>query len=93
MVTVVHSSRGTTLTTETISHATSSWRGSLAERVDAIVAVGSDRVVVESHGPQRNIGEQCGGADPSFTQAYFLRVFRRARLERTGHLEASIMNC
>jgi hypothetical protein len=90
---LMHSSRGTTLTTETTTRSTSSWRGSLTERIDAIVAVGSNRVVVESNGPQRDIGEQCGGASPSSSQTYFFRVFHRAHLERSGRLEASVLNC
>jgi hypothetical protein len=90
---VMHSIHGTTLTVETTTRNTSTWRGSLAERVDAIVAVGSNRVVVESNGPQRNTGEQCGGANPSSSQAYFLRVFHRVHLERSGRLDASVLNC
>jgi DNA-binding beta-propeller fold protein YncE len=90
---LMHSSDGTTLTTETTTRNTSSWRGSLTGRVDAIVAGESNRVVVESNGPQRNIGEQCGGANPSSSQSYFFRVFHRAHLERSGQLDASVLNC
>jgi hypothetical protein len=90
---LMRSSHATTLVRETTTRSTSSWRGPLTERVDAIVAAGSDRVVVESNGPQRDIGEQCGGAAPSFSQSYFLRVFHRTHLERTGRLDASIQNC
>ena len=90
---LMHSSQGTTLATETTTRKTSSWRGSLTGRFDAIVSAGSNRVVIESNGPERNIGEQCGGADPSSSQAYFFRIFHRAHLERTGRLDASVMNC
>jgi DNA-binding beta-propeller fold protein YncE len=90
---LMKSSNGTTVTTETSTRSTNSWRGSLAPTIDAIVAVGSNRVVVESNGPQRDIGEQCGGASPSSTQSYFFRVFHRAHLERTGRLDASVYNC
>jgi|GEM_PF-5088799 len=90
---LMQSSHGTTLTTETTNGNTSSWRGSLTERIDAIVAVGSNRVVVESNGPQRNTSEQCGGAGPSSSHSYFFRVFHRAHLERSGRLDASVLNC
>jgi hypothetical protein len=82
-----------TLTTQTTTHKTSSWRRSLTGEVDAVVAVGSNRVVVESNLPERDVGEQCGGAGPSYSQAYFFRVFHRAHLERTGRLDASVLNC
>ena len=65
----------------------------LSGRLDAILATGSNRVVVESNGPQHDIGEQCGGANPSSTQPYFFHVFHAAQLERSGELEASVMNC
>ncbi|HEV3070344.1 MAG TPA: hypothetical protein VGY76_02840 [Solirubrobacteraceae bacterium] len=90
---LMHANHGTTLTTETNTRKTSSWHGSLTGGFDAIVSAGSNRVVVESNGPERNIGEQCGGADPSSSQAYFFRVFHQTHLERTGRLDASIMNC
>jgi hypothetical protein len=90
---LMHSSHGTTLTTETTMRHTSSWRGSLTGRFDAIVSAGSNRVVIESNGPQRNIGEQCGGADPSSSQSYFFRVFHQAQLKRTGRLDASVLHC
>jgi hypothetical protein len=89
----MRSSHATTLAREAATRSTSSWRGPLTERVDAVVAAGSDRVVVESNGPQRDIGEQCGGAAPSFSQSYFIRVFHGVHLERTGRLDASIQNC
>jgi len=90
---LMQSRHSTVLTTQTTTGTTSSWHGSLTERLDAIVAAGSNQVIVESNGPQRNLGEQCGGASPSFSQSYFFRVFRRAHLERSGRLDASIMNC
>jgi hypothetical protein len=90
---LLRSRHATTLVRETASGATSRWSGPLTEHVDAMVAAGSDRVAVESNGPQRNVGEQCGGASPSYSQAYFVRVFHRVHLERTGRLEASILNC
>lgn len=81
------------LTTEARGGRTSSWRGSLSGQLDAIVAAGSNRVVIETHGPEQEIGEQCGGAGPSSSQPYFLRVFHGAGLERTGKLDASVLNC
>lgn len=90
---LMRSSHGTALATEATTRKTSIWSRSLTERVDAVVAVGSSRVVVESSKPRRDIGEQCGGAEPSSSQSYFVRVFRGAHLERTGRLEASVMNC
>jgi hypothetical protein len=90
---LLRSRHGTTLATEMTNRDTSGWRGWLTERVDALVAVGSNRVVVESNQRARSTGEQCGGAGPSSSQAYFLRVFRRSQLQRTGRLEASVLNC
>jgi hypothetical protein len=90
---LMRSGRRMTLATETAARRTSSWRGSLSGRLDAILAAGSNRVVVESNGPQHDIGEQCGGANPSSTQPYFFHVFHASRLERSGELEASVMNC
>jgi hypothetical protein len=90
---VMQSGHSTTLATETTTRNTSSWHGSLTERIDAIVAVGSNRVVVESSGPQRETAEQCGGAGPSSSQSYFVRVFRGAHIERSGRLDGSVLNC
>ncbi len=90
---LMQSGHGTALTTETSSRKASAWGGSLGGRIDAIVAAGSNRVVVESNGPARSIGEQCGGASPSSVQSYFFRVFHGAHLERSGRLDASVMNC
>jgi hypothetical protein len=90
---LMRASRTTTLTRETIDGNTSSWRAPLHEHVDAVSAAGSDRVVMESNGPERNIGEQCGGADPSFSQPYVFRIFHYARIVRSGRLEASTFNC
>ncbi|HMD51735.1 MAG TPA: hypothetical protein VKG62_03400 [Solirubrobacteraceae bacterium] len=87
------SNGGTILTTESATRSTNRWPGSLRERIDAIVALGSNRVVVESNGPRRDIGEQCGGAADSLRQWYLVRVFHGASLERSGELEASVMNC
>jgi hypothetical protein len=78
---------------ETIDGNTSSWRAPLRERVDAVAAAGSDSVVMETNGPERDIGEQCGGANPSSSQSYVFRVFRHARVVRSGRLEASTFNC
>jgi hypothetical protein len=90
---LLHSRRGTTLLTEASNRHTSSWSGSLREHIDAIVAAGGDHVVVESNASQRNVGERCGGAGPSYAQAYLLRVFSGTRVVRTGRLEDSIENC
>jgi hypothetical protein len=84
---------GTTLTTEMAGGHTSSWRGALREHVDAIVAAGSNHVAIESNRPQRNLGEQCGGANPSFSQQYNVRIFRGIRLQRSGRLQASTYSC
>jgi hypothetical protein len=85
--------RRTTLTTETSGGKTSTWSAPLRERVDALAAAGSNKVVMESNGPVRNLGEQCGGAEPSSSQSYVFRIFQRARLVRSGRLEASTANC
>jgi hypothetical protein len=90
---LMHSNHATTLTTETPTHKTSHWHGSLKSHIDAIVPAGSNRVVLESNGPQRDLGEQCGGANSSSTQSYFIRIFHQARLERSGQLDASVLNC
>ena len=90
---LTQSRRSTTLTAESRGGSTRIWHGSLTEAVDAIVATGSGRVVVESHAPERTLPEQCGGAGPSYSRSYFLRVFRGARLERSGRLGASVTNC
>jgi hypothetical protein len=90
---VMRSAHGMKLTTEARGGRTSSWRGSLGGQLDAIVAAGANRVVIETHGRQHEIGEQCGGAGPSSSQPYYLRVFHGARLERTGKLDASVLNC
>jgi hypothetical protein len=85
--------RITRLTTETIDGKVSSWSAPLHERVDALASTGSNRVVMESNGPERNIGEACGGAEPSSSRSYVFRIFQRARLVRSGRLEASTVNC
>jgi hypothetical protein len=90
---LLHNRGGTTLATEMSGGHRSSWRGSLHERIDAIVAAGSNRVAIESNRPQRNLGEQCGGANPSFSQQYNVRIFRGVRLERSGRLRASTYSC
>jgi hypothetical protein len=90
---LLHSSLGATLTTEMPGGRTSSWRGSLHERIDAIVAAGSNRVAIESHARLRNLGEQCGGANPSFSQQYNVRIFRGVQLERSGRLHAGTYSC
>jgi hypothetical protein len=90
---LLHQRHGTTLATESTTGETSSWRGSLRERVDALVPAGSNRVVLESNGPTRSLGEQCGGAAPSTAQAYAFRVFQGPRLQRIGYLAASDFNC
>jgi hypothetical protein len=90
---LMQSTHSTALATETKTRSTSSWRGSLTEHLDAIVAAGSNRVLVESNGPERNLGEQCGGANASSSQSYFFRIFHRAHLERSGRLDASVLNC
>jgi len=90
---LMRSRHGSRLLTATRSGRTGAWRGLLSERVDALVAAGSGRVVLESNGAPRNEGEQCGGANPSFTQTYRVRVFDGARLVRSGHLQAGVYNC
>ena len=90
---LTQSRHGTTLTSEARGGSSSTWHASLTEAIDAVVAAGSGRVVVESHAPERTLPEQCGGAGPSFSQSYFIRVFHGARLERSGRLGASVMNC
>ncbi len=69
------------------------WPGKLSGRVVALQAAGSNRVLVGTQGQRRDIGEQCGGADDSFSTAYTLRLFGGARLERTGSLSAIEYHC
>jgi hypothetical protein len=83
----------TSLTTETSGGKRSTWSAPLHERLDALVAGGSNRVVMESNGPERDTGEACGGAEPSSARSYFFRIFRGARLVRSGRLEASTVHC
>ncbi len=90
---LAQSRRSTTLTAEARGGAVHAWHAPLAEAIDTVVAAGAGHVVVESHAPERAIPEQCGGAGPSYTKAYFIRVFHGARLERTGRLGASVTNC
>jgi hypothetical protein len=90
---LLRSTHTTTLVSEAAGGATSRWSAPLTEHVDAMVPVGPDRVAIESDGPQRSVGEQCGGASPSYSQSYFIRIFHGVRPERTGRLTASILNC
>jgi hypothetical protein len=91
---VVMSARSTTtLTTETSGGKRSTWSAALHERLDALVAAGSNRVVMESNGPERDTGEACGGAEPSSARSYFIRIFQGARLVRSGRLQASTVHC
>jgi hypothetical protein len=90
---LLRSPHATTLVRETAAGATSTWSAPLTEHVDAMVAAGSDRVAIESNGPQRSVGEQCGGAGPSYSQSYFVRIFHGLHPVRTGRLEGSTLNC
>jgi hypothetical protein len=90
---VTQSPHGTTLTTEARGGSTHIWHSSLTEAVEAVLAAGSGRVVVQSHAPERTLPEQCGGAGPSYSQSYFIRVFHGTRIERSGQLAASVTNC
>jgi hypothetical protein len=83
----------TTLTTETSGGKRNTWSALLHERLDALVAAGSNRVVMESNGPERDTGEACGGAEPSSARSYVFRIFQGARRVRSGRLEASTVHC
>jgi hypothetical protein len=89
---LIRSRRGTSLVV-TVGARVARWHGVLRQRPDAMVAAGSNRVVVQSHGAPYSVGEQCGGAAPSSEQLYTVRVFHADRLERSGTLSAGVSNC